>query len=487
MYSNTKIKPAQNAAHKPKGGIEMAQDKAELEVKGQHEAIKVAKISEKTGLYNPDPRASWFPEAGIGLFLHWGISTVRATLDLSWGMICGWEFAGRTATEEEIREMNKPLRERKIGKHFTPNQYFDLAKDFKGERFDADAILKKAKETGFRYAVFTTRHHDGFAMWPSKYGNFSTKNYLGGRDFVREFAEACRKYGLKVGFYYSPPDWHFNKNYMSFLVETAKKRNPALPYLDADYNPTTLPSAEETQKHNEVYGAYVAGQIEELLTEYGKVDLLWFDGGMPEGQVYPMDKIRALQPGIVVNSRLHGTGDFETMEVKVKEADSRPEGWWEYCTMWMTRGWAYMKDVPYRPLSAISAEYARTVAWGGNYLPDIGPMADGTLPKEAIQTLDAFAAWRNANIDAFENTRPLISGERCSFPASAKENRRYLYILPDMHEDIRFDTDKEITDAFVLDDGTPIHTQKIAGGYLFEPPAPREDGAVRVIEASIKA
>lgn len=457
----------------------MAYRQAEHEVKGQHHVIQVANITENKGLFNPDPRAAWFPEAGLGLFIHWGISTVKATLDLSWGMICGWEFAGRKATEEEIREMNQPLSERKIGKHFTPNQYFDLSKNFKGEHFHAEDIIKKAKEVGFRYAVFTTRHHDGFAMWPSKYGNFSTKNYLGGRDFVREFAEACRKYGLKVGFYYSPPDWYFNRNYMSFLVSTAKERNPELPYLDADYNPTVLPNDTEIRIQNEKYGAYVAGQIEELLTEYGKVDLLWFDGGMPEGYVYPMEKIRELQPGIVVNPRLHGTGDFETCEVK--EAQSRPQGWWEYCTMWMTRGWAYMKDVPYRPLSSITAEYTRTIAWGGNYLPDIGPMADGMLPEEAINTLNAFAAWRTSNLDALENIHPLEDKEYCTVPASLKGDYRYLYVTPDIKEEIRFHSEKEFAHAFILDDHTPAAFRKADGGYLFEPPAPRTDGAVRVI------
>ena len=465
--------------------MDMSKNQAASEVKGQHNAIGVAHVTEQKGLSNPDPRAAWFPEAGLGLFIHWGISTVKATLDLSWGMICGWEFASRRVTADEVAQMNMPLADRKIGKHFTPNQYFALAKDFKGERFDADSLIRKAKESGFRYAVFTTRHHDGFAMWPSKFGDFSTRNYLGGRDFVKEYVNACRKHGLKVGLYYSPPDWHFNRNYMSFLVQTAKTRNPELPYLDADYNPTVLPGEAAQKVQNKKYGAYVAGQIEELLTEYGKIDLLWFDGGMPEGYVYPMEKIRELQPGIVVNPRLHGTGDFETCEVK--EAEGRPLGWWEYCTMWMARGWAYMKDVPYRPLSEITAEYARTVAWGGNYLPDIGPMADGTLPPEALQTLDGFAAWRSTHLEAFENTRPL-EGERCSRPASQKGNRRYLYIIPTAGGEIRLDTESTVTEAYLLDSReTVAFHQTKDGGYIFTEPLALPTGVVRVIAVTVES
>ena len=465
--------------------MDMSKNQAASEVKGQHNAIGVAHVTEQKGLSNPDPCAAWFPEAGLGLFIHWGISTVKATLDLSWGMICGWEFASRRVTADEVAQMNMPHEEQKIGKHFTPNQYFALAKDFKGERFDADSLIRKAKESGFRYAVFTTRHHDGFAMWPSKFGDFSTRNYLGGRDFVREYVNACRKHGLKVGLYYSPPDWHFNRNYMSFLVQTAKTRNPELPYLDADYNPTVLPGEAAQKVQNEKYGAYVAGQIEELLTEYGKIDLLWFDGGMPEGYVYPMEKIRELQPGIVVNPRLHGTGDFETCEVK--EAEGRPLGWWEYCTMWMARGWAYMKGVPYRPLSEITAEYARTVAWGGNYLPDIGPMADGTLPPEALQTLDGFAAWRSTHLEAFENTRPL-EGEHCSRPASQKGNRRYLYIIPTAGGEIRLDTESTVTEAYLLDsrEAVAFH-QTEDGGYVFAEPLALSTGVVRVIAVTVES
>ena len=465
--------------------MDMSKNQAASEVKGQHDAIGVAHVTEQKGLSNPDPCAAWFPEAGLGLFIHWGISTVKATLDLSWGMICGWEFASRRVTADEVAQINMPLAGRKIGKHFTPNQYFALAKDFKGERFDADSLIRKAKESGFRYAVFTTRHHDGFAMWPSKFGDFSTRNYLGGRDFVREYVNACRKHGLKVGLYYSPPDWHFNRNYMSFLVQTAKTRNPELPYLDADYNPTVLPGEAAQKVQNEKYGAYVAGQIEELLTEYGKIDLLWFDGGMPEGYVYPMEKIRELQPGIVVNPRLHGTGDFETCEVK--EAEGRPLGWWEYCTMWMARGWAYMKGVPYRPLSEITAEYARTVAWGGNYLPDIGPMADGTLPPEALQTLDGFAAWRSTHLEAFVNTRPL-EGEHCSRPASQKGNRRYLYIIPTAGGEIRLDTESTVTEAYLLDSReTVAFHQTEDGGYVFAEPLALSTGVVRVIAVTVES
>lgn len=459
---------------------------AENEALCQHSTIKVEKFKfdPAQSFTNKNQLAAWFPSAGLGLFIHWGISTVKATLDLSWGMICGWEFVSKKATEDELSEMNRPCAERTIGKKFTPNKYFALAKDFKGENFDADYIIRKAKEAGFTYAVFTTRHHDGFALWPSKYGSFSTKNYLSGRDFVREFAEACRKYGLKVGFYYSPPDWYFNRKYMSYLVSTAKITNPGLPELDADYNPTVLPDDDETEKQNCIYEKYVAGQIEELLTEYGKVDLLWFDGSMPKGHIYPMEKIRKLQPGIVINHRLHGTGDFDTCEVKA--AESRPAGWWEFCTQWQSKGWAYMDGVPYRPISAISAEYVRTIAWGGNYLLNIGPMSDGTLSSETEEKLAEFTAWHSINKAAFSNTAPLDGSESCNYPAAKSNGNIYIYITAEIENEVVLSTEKNVVSATMLDDKEEVPTEKKGNEVHFSRPALSENGAVRIISVKLK-
>ena len=190
-------------------------------------------------------------------------------------------------------------------------------------------------------------------------------------------------------------DWYFNRDYMSYLIYTAKKNNPMLPDLDANYDPVKLPNQAALHAHNRLYADYVNGQLEELLTEFGKIDLLWLDGSMPDGFVFPLEKIRALQPGIVVNHRMHGTGDFETCEVT--ETAVRPKKWWEFCTQWPSRGWAYLKNVPYRSLGEITSEFVRTLAWGGNYLLDIGPMADGTFPPEAKAALSEFTQWHTQN------------------------------------------------------------------------------------------
>lgn len=426
-----------------------------LEIEGQHNSIRVAGWDAAQGLSNPHPEAQWFAHAGLGMFLHWGISAVSGEFDLSWGMITGWELAHRKITQAEADDMVRRKCYRDSGKETTPNEYFALAERFLAEKYNPDEWLYAAKKAGFTYAVLTTRHHDGFALWPSKFGGWNTNNYLHGRNLVGEFVQACRKYGIRVGLYYSPPDWYFNRDYMSYLIYTAKKNNPMLPDLDANYDPVKLPNQAALHAHNRLYADYVNGQLEELLTEFGKIDLLWLDGSMPDGFVFPLEKIRALQPGIVVNHRMHGTGDFETCEVT--ETAVRPKKWWEFCTQWPSRGWAYLKNVPYRSLGEITSEFVRTLAWGGNYLLDIGPMADGTFPPEAKAALSEFTQWHTQNREGLTQVLPLAENERCSVPAVAKDNCRYLYLLPGQTAScVEFSGNQRVVSARFLDNGVEV-------------------------------
>jgi alpha-L-fucosidase len=259
-------------------------------VKQEHADINMAGQKTSAEIRNQHPDAQWFPEAGLGLFIHWGICTVKG-LNISWSMIDG--LNGRRA-------------------QITPNEYFALAKDFRPQHYNPDRWLKAAKDAGFTYAVLTTRHHEGFALWPSKFGDFDTDNHLAGQDFVRGFVDACRRHGLKVGFYYSPPHWQFEKDFKNFNYN--KKTTP----LDADLKPRTAPPAEdELKKLHAGYATLIRGQMEELLKNYGKVDVLWFDGrppGVPADQIISREELLSLQPSVVINPRFHGRGDFITYE-----------------------------------------------------------------------------------------------------------------------------------------------------------------------------
>ena len=186
-----------------------------------------------------NPGAQWYPDAGLGLFLHWGIASVKA-MNISWPMIPGRALAAKRIDDSAERE--RIIRERDWnlnGKppQITPNQYWAMAKDFNPQSYDPDKWLRAAKDAGFQYAVLTARHHEGFALWPSKFGDFNTKNYMGGRDLVKDYVEACRKNGLKVGLYYSPPDWHFDRDYMDFFWPGVRTLNPEFQPIGTDATP----------------------------------------------------------------------------------------------------------------------------------------------------------------------------------------------------------------------------------------------------------
>ena len=344
----------------------------------QHQLIGVsmdsmAPVGEAIPFPNPHPGAQWFPRTGLGLFLHWGISAVDGTIDLSWGMITGTPWS---VTEKKI----------------TPFEYWKLAERFNPTAYDPNLWLEAAKRAGFNYAVLTTRHHDGFALWPSEHGDFSTKTYLGGRDLVAPFVEACRRHDLKVGLYYSPPDWRWNQHRMSFgwqddpNTDTNFGVSAEQPALDIHHQTTqlrVLSDAEKVRQEAE-FEAYVKGQVEELLVLY-KPDLMWFDGAPA---AISIERMRELQPAIVVNPRMHGYGDYQTFECRYPTEP--PTGWWEMCSIWGD-SWGYNKNENYKSAEWMREEHERISAWGGNYLINVAPRPDGSLPAvvyEAFKQLE---------------------------------------------------------------------------------------------------
>ena len=167
---------------------------ANKNVAGQHEIIGNTSVEGMTFSRTTHPGAAWFYQpVQLGLFIHYGISVVHGDADISWSM------------------MDDPVRRAKGNGVLTPREYWAMAEQFNPQNYEPKKWLQAAKDAGFTYAVFTTRHHDGFSMWPSEVSDFSTKNYMNGRDLVKEYVDACREVGLKVGLYFSPPDCRFDQ------------------------------------------------------------------------------------------------------------------------------------------------------------------------------------------------------------------------------------------------------------------------------------
>jgi alpha-L-fucosidase len=410
------------------------------EVQGQHAGIG-AVDDVKSTQHTQNPDAQWFPDAGLGLFVHWDEASVRG-LETSWPMMAGTRVGwGKIEIKDDPAEFARIVREQDYnldGKkpQITPNEYWALAKEFDPTNFHPEVWLKKAKDAGFTYAVLTTKHHNGFALWPSAYGGFNTENGpMKGRDLVKEYVDACRKVGLKVGLYFSGPDWHFDRDYQDFLYYgTASKYRGKLPELDANLEPRTVQhTPEEIAAHQKAVAEMVRGQITELLTRYGKIDLIWFDGtpSIPNpGTIISRERIHELQPGIVINQRFKGIqGDFITPERKLSDnLHLKADEWGELCSTWSAH-WSYTGQ-PYRPLNNVLTELVRCRAAGINNLLDIGPMPSGDLPPEAYENIAKVSAWMKVNGEAIHGTRALQGNEAASVPASSKGAVRYLYLLP---------------------------------------------------------
>ncbi len=345
------------------------------------------------------PDAMWYPDASFGLFLHWGIHSV-AGIEPSWAMMsgCGWQ-----SDYEDYLGREK---------------YYALADEFDPQNYDPELWVKAAKEAGMTYVVLTSKHHDGYSLWPSEYTRYGTQSYLDGRDLLKPYVDACRKYGLKVGLYFSPRDW----SYPDFPW--------SLHYPDND-KPRQIDDPEKNREDLEAFYRYTVGQISELLTRYGKIDLIWFDGiGWPGIKDIHSEQtlawVRRIQPHILINPRWGGKGDFTTPEwLMPKEA---PKGWWENCASWSGH-WGYSPHAPFETAAAVMDRLVRIRAWGGNLLLNVGPSPDGTMPPEYYERCDEIAAWMKHSGESLIGAQGLRRWKKYSdCPLTTRENRCYVHV-----------------------------------------------------------
>jgi alpha-L-fucosidase len=399
----------------------MAQNiKHSTAVADQHAALGLDTARQST--HTAHPEAQWFPQAGLGLFVHWGIASVHGDLDLSWAMIAN------TVYDAAAQGRNK----------LPPEDYWKLAARFHPDRFDPDKWLAAAARAGMQYAVLTTMHHDGYTLWPTRHGELGVQSHLGGRDLVGPFVEACRRHGLKVGLYYSPPDWYADRQYRSFNYrDEDQQRFPGRQPFDTRHQPCHLPA--RPPEHERRLRAVWLARVEELLTRYGRIDLLWFDGGAKDNAI--RDRVRALQPHIVINSR-SCDGDFDSTECSLPK--ERFHGWFETPHCWqasdipspwgpMVDFWGYLKDERYKSTAWMLGTLAQLRTWGGNLLINVGPRPDGTLPDVVYRRLDETAAWMIHSRESVIGTHPGPYPESCDVPVTIGPGGRiwYLHLLPE--------------------------------------------------------
>jgi alpha-L-fucosidase len=299
-------------------------------------------------------RIRWWREAKFGMFIHWGL----------------YSILGREAWvmgDEDI-----PLEEyEKLGQQFQPPT--NVARGW----------ARLARDSGMRYMVMTAKHHEGFCLFDSKLTNYCAPRLGPGRDLVREYVEAARAENLRVGLYYSLMDWHHPDWRLAKTDAAARKR-----FVD-----------------------YTHGQIRELMTNYGKIDILWYDMPVPlNAEQWRSAEMNAmvsqLQPDILRNNRNLLPGDFSTPEQSTQPGRND----WEAC-MTINDSWAYLAgDNNWKSAQQLVQNLVECARDGGNYLLDIGPRADGSVPEPAMMRLQAIGAWLQRNGEAVYAT------QRCRFP-----------------------------------------------------------------------
>jgi len=326
-----------------------------------------------------DARLQWWREARFGMFIHWGPVSLKGT-EIGWSR--GGERRGTGGTGEIPVE-----------------EYDTLYKKFNPVQFDANEWVRIAKDAGMKYLVFTTKHHDGFVNFDSKLTDYKIASPESPfrRDVVAELAKACHEGGLGLGFYYSPPDWHH-----------------------PDYR---------TENH-ERYIRYLRGQIEELCSNYGKVDIIWFDGlgGKAEDWDSPrlFELIRKLQPQAVINNRAGLPGDFDTPEQQIGSFQTdRP---WETC-MTVCQQWAWKPKDEMKSLKQCLQTLVRVAGGDGNLLFNVGPMPDGKIEPRQVERLREMGDWLKIYGHSIYKTRggPIKPGRWGA--STHKDNRIYLHVL----------------------------------------------------------
>lgn len=376
-------------------------DKADAQhlILGQHMTAEAAASSVK----NSHPDAQWFPKAGLGLFVHIGIATVHGGADLSWCM-----YANKAWEDFEI----------------APYEYWKFADVWNPFRFKPEKFVKQAKKAGFKYIVLTTKHHDGYTMWPSKYGDLGVKQKLNGRDIVKEFVDACHKNNIKVGLYFSPPDWYFDRDYKNW--DRSGKQ-----FMNGHYQ-VLAQAPEKPAGHDEKRKEMVANQVRELLTHYGRIDLMWFDAG--QGEISNAE-VRRLQPGIVINRRNGQKGDYGDSEGRLPQ--KRFYGWFETCeTCWPSNNWSYSTSDRMDTAADVIEKLVRLRAWGGNLLANVGPKADGSMPEEAIKAWKEMGKWMEHSGESVYDVQGGPYPEKANQPVTLKGNHTmYVHLLPGFQAD----------------------------------------------------
>lgn len=336
------------------------------------------------------PEAQWFDEARFGIFIHWGPYALRE-IEASWPLMKG------------------------SGQYMPMEEYEALANEFNPGNYDPKEWAKLAKEAGAKYVVLTAKHHDGYCLFDTKTTDYCATKTGPGRDLIAPYVAALQEAGIKVGLYFTTIDWH-DPDFATIPISRGIQSPKPFQY--------------DPLRWHEFHKRFME-QLRELLTNYGRIDLIWFDVpgfGADRWRSHEVKQMMLnLQPHLVINDRLPDAGDYVTPEQFIPVTP--PEGWWETC-MTMNHQWAYHSDKStYKSTGKLLRSLVEVAGKGGNFLLNVGPKPDGLWPQEAVERYAQIGQWLQHSGEAVYGTKRAPGSAHFYGPLTYKDSTVYLHVL----------------------------------------------------------
>ncbi len=379
-------------------------------------------------------RMAWWTHDRFGMFIHWGLYALPARHE--------WVKNYERMNDEQYQK------------------YFD---NFNPDLYHPAEWARKAKEAGMKYVVLTTKHHDGFCLFDSQYTEYKAVNTSAGRDLVKEYADALRAEGLKVGFYYSLVDWH----HPDFTID--------------EFHPQRVADEKEYAVVNKGrdmnrYREYLYNQVRELMTNYGKIDMLWLDFSYPGengkgrkdwNSIDLLKMVRRLQPGVIINDRLD-LGEYEDGWDFTTHEQYKVSKWpevngkrvpWETCQTF-SGSWGYHRDeYTWKDTRQLLVLMIETVSKGGNLILNVGPTARGVFDERADASLSAIGDWLKYNSRSIygctEAPKEFKAPEMSLLTYNPETNRLYIHLLDYPLQNLVLPNYKgKVKHAWLLHDGS---------------------------------
>jgi len=428
-----------------------------------------------------EERMKWWREARFGLFIHWGVYAVPAG----------------TYNGIQIQRIGEWIMNR--GK-IPVAEYQKFAKEFNPVKYDADAWVKMAKDAGMKYIVITAKHHDGFALFKtdaSKWDIVDATPY--GKDLLKPLAAACKKYGIKLGFYYSQAqDWNNPGGAAAKRPASEGWANPDSAKIDAytSANSGHWDPIQTSKTMSQYIDEIAVPQVKELLTNYGEVAVFWWDTptDMTDEFAGKLDALLALQPNIITNDRLkrpNFPGDYKTPEQRIPNISELDGKDWETC-MTMNETWGYKSYAHnWKSTETLVRNLIDIASKGGNYLLNVGPKADGTIPQESIDRLKEIGEWMKKNGESIYATKaspyPPVTWGRITQKQNKTNTILYLSVF-DWPKDgkLMIPTGNEVVSAKLLANGKSVRAERKPEGIEFKLPETAPDPIASVIKLELK-